>query len=662
LTIGDLHVERSLQTLTPAQHRYAVYLSLASWAAFPILMSQISREALGIHAFLSEFIRTFPRDQLEAAQPGTPLHYAIEYAAVFYGNCANYLGFGDTKFVPRVMKDDLVALVSPYPDIAAKLSPVVNAMYSLAPEELNLGYPPENTTCYYHPSDFTQSEQEGIDALMSAAKISFENTIVYRHADRYEVKTASIAVDPVGTPIGEFNGLPVFVTKGHFTDVLQKVNYWLRLARDCALNATEAEALTALIQHYETGNIADHIRYSEIWVRDSDPIIEHYHGFIESYRDPSGLRAEFESFVAAVDPVESRFLHGYVALANKVLPLLPNPPCYEREVFVVPSYNAINILTFCSSVTPIGINIPNYDEIRLTKGFKNVSLTNVLLASPLTVAQFPFMLDSQIPAFFENSARIKMFQVASHELYGHGSGKLFYRKDVEGKNVPDLLDPERVVTTYYGDGETYQTVFGGFGASYEECRAEATALYLSFKEEVLEFYQVPPEKRREFRLCSALDMLHKALAQLINYNPEARQWRQAHARARFAILRSLIIWGRGSVAVRAIDGRYKVIVDPDRLDAAEFAVANLLKHLNYYKAVRLPDQAQEFYGAITSLDDFWIDVRKQATELSTNRMIGCGGIVRKVGEGYELQRVREQPPSALDVAVSIVETVALALE
>jgi dipeptidyl-peptidase-3 len=259
--VGNLHTERTIASLTPAQLKYATYLSLAAWAGFPILLSQVSPESLFIHDFLSSFISSHPASALEAAstQAGTPLFYFLEYAAQFYYNGGNYLGFGDTKFIPRISKSDLESLIAPYPEVSAKFASVSEALYSEDPTTRTLGWPPKNQTAYYSPRDFAKEEGTAIDALLEAAKISVNNTVIAREAERYVVRTLSVVVDEVGVQIGTHNGLPVFVTKGWHSETLERVNHWLRLARDCALTPLEAEALTHLIAHNEGGDVQEHI-------------------------------------------------------------------------------------------------------------------------------------------------------------------------------------------------------------------------------------------------------------------------------------------------------------------------------------------------------------------------------------------------------------------
>lgn len=66
--------------------------------------------------------------------------------------------------------------------------------------------------------------------------------------------------------------------------------------------------------------------------------------------------------------------------SSLILNSLPVPSFLHRETFIPPTYKAIEIIAFVTSGMPIGINIPNYDEIRNTFGYKNVSLINVMSA------------------------------------------------------------------------------------------------------------------------------------------------------------------------------------------------------------------------------------------------------------------------------------------
>jgi dipeptidyl-peptidase-3 len=662
--VGDLHVDEILQSLSPAQQKYATYLSLATWSGFSILANQVSLEGGSIHSFLYDFLLQYPRAALEAASTAgpSPLSHLIDYAAVFYTNGGNYLGFGDSKFIPRITREELLSLVADYPSLRSKLDACIDSLYDIDPSSLHIGFHPGGATALYQPREFRQDEQKAVDALLQQANIGIENTIIHRLSDKYVVKQFSITIDEVGRKIGDVEGKPVYVTKGHESEALTKVVHWLKLARDSALNPGEIEMLNTLINHYETGDLREHIRYSELWVGDVDPVIENYHGFIETYRDPAGVRAEFESFVAALNPSESEFLHKFVSLSSTVLPLLPYPPCYERSNFIPPSYNAINLLTLCSSLTPAGINIPNYDEIRLNKGFKNVSLTNVTNSATITASKFPFLTDDVIPAFVAMAAKTGFLGVAAHELYGHGSGRLFTEADVANNAVPDIIFPGRFVTTFYAPGETFTAVFGACNGSYEECRAETSAMHLAFKDEVLDMYGVAPEDRQTFKFVFVLNKFHAAIRGLTMYVADVLQWKQPHSRARFAMLRAAIIWGRGAVAVRKIDGQYKLIVDQDKFDGIVDAIELLLKHLNYYKTARLPEQGREFYAALTSIDDFWMDVRKAASDVKTPRTIFAGSVVRKVGEEYTLVRCGGEKPTALDAALAIVESIKVALE
>jgi hypothetical protein len=74
-------------------------------------------------------------------------------------------------------------------------------------------------------------------------------------------------------------------------------------------------------------------------------------------------------------------------------------------------------------------------------------------------------------------------QVGLHELLGHGCGKILQETspgvyNFDHKNPPTSPITQKPITSYYKPGETWGSVFGGMGPSYEECRAESVAMSL----------------------------------------------------------------------------------------------------------------------------------------------------------------------------------------
>lgn len=76
------------------------------------------------------------------------------------------------------------------------------------------------------------------------------------------------------------------------------------------------------------------------------------------------VRAEYEGFVSIVNQEESKLLGNLVEKAEDIIKDLPWPKEFEIEKFSRPDFTSLEILAFACSGTPVGINIPNYDDIR----------------------------------------------------------------------------------------------------------------------------------------------------------------------------------------------------------------------------------------------------------------------------------------------------------
>ena len=128
------------------------------------------------------------------------------------------------------------------------------------------------------------------------------NTRVFKDGNTFEIRFASILTDS-DTEGNEFmktidsqelNGYKFVLSRGDYSPILKKVNKYLTEAQNRVLNETQNQMISHYIQHFLTGNVNHHKDGSRYWIKDKGPIVETYIGFIENYRDPAGMRAEFE--------------------------------------------------------------------------------------------------------------------------------------------------------------------------------------------------------------------------------------------------------------------------------------------------------------------------------------------------------------------------------
>ena len=141
---------------------------------------------------------------------------------------------------------------------------------------------------------------------MKSKALSPLNTRLFKlAANTYEVKIASCdsaSAKPIAA-LGEheFEGLRVIVSRGDFAKYMQDIVTSLEKAWLYAENDTQKRMIESYVTHFRGGDVEHHKEAMQSWIKDIGPVVETNIGYIETYLDPLGVRAEFEGFVAVVD-------------------------------------------------------------------------------------------------------------------------------------------------------------------------------------------------------------------------------------------------------------------------------------------------------------------------------------------------------------------------
>lgn len=412
----------------------------------------------------------------------------------------------------------------------------------------------------------TETDCKFVQEFLESIGVSALNTRVIKLNDTfYQILVCSYNS---GGKVYTYKDVKFSIIYGDFSSFMYKLVQNLKQAKEFAANDTQKEMLDHYIRHFITGDVNAHKDAQRSWIKDKGPIIETNIGFIEVYLDPMRVRAEYEGFVSIVDKEQSAKLNLLVERAEGIISNLPWPKEFEKEKFSKPDFTSLNVLAFACSGTPIGINLPNYDDIVQNEGFKNVDLGNCYPKPKAEYIQFVKPEDVELIAKYGNDALFVI--VALHELLGHGTGKLF-KKNKDGKfnfdtNLKHPLTGEPI-TKWYEDHETWGSKFGKLSSFYEECRADSVALYLSCFKESLEILLPGLESAWDDIVYAAwLEVVLGAVRGLIYYSTETNQFGQSHIGAAYAILQVLLEAGNDFVKVEegTKDGKPYVYLTMDR--------------------------------------------------------------------------------------------------
>lgn len=615
-----LEIETAFNGLTKQEKLYSHYLSQASWNGSLITFIQTSPESGPIFVLLLKFFseqdnNAFKETALKSGFSEDDLKALYIYAGGVFANAGNYKGFGDTKFIPNIEQnrlEELLALSPSWPEIKALWNMYKDIIYDLSPGKTCLGYNPLGTTTYLS-KNITPEDTEKVQNWLKSKKIECYNNRLFKFEEKnevvYEIRMASEEEKP---PLEYREGNITYkVTYGDYCPLMGLLADNLEKSVEFAANPTEQSMIKSYVQSFRTGSLDDHKTGSRYWIQDKGPTVETYIGFIETYRDPAGVRAEFEGFVAVVNKEMSRKFAYLVSNAESFLKLLPWDKEFEKDEFLKPDFTSLDVLTFAGSGIPAGINIPNYDDIRQTEGFKNVSLGNVIPAS-YQQSVTPFL--SKEDAELLQKWRVPAFelQVGLHELLGHGSGKLF-KKEADGTtNFPStLLDPltGKPPSPCYEPGDTYDSRFGPLSSSYEECRAEAVGLYLSLEPEVLKIFGHEGSQAEEVVYVNWLSLIWAGAGRGLEVWSPGRGWLQAHAQARYVISRVLIEAGVVKVTQPSEND---LLITLDRsaiMGAGKEAIGKFLLKLQIYKATGNIEEAEKMYNHYSTVEEPWLSWR-----------------------------------------------------
>ena len=328
-----------------------------------------------------------------------------------------------------------------------------------------------------YPSRLNQTA--GVDMIASSAGNYYEG-LTQKEVERFYNKM----IDPkdprpisygLNSKLVKKNGKifeQTYKIGGMYTEALEQVVYWLEKAEAVAEEPLKT-TIGLLIKYYKSGDLRDFDAFNISWVQDTQSNIDFVNGFTETYGDPLGFKASWESVVNFVDKAACERTKIISENAQWFEDHSPINPAYRKPVVKGVSAKVITVAMLggdCYPATPIGINLPNADWIRKEYGSKSVTIDNITYAYNKAAQGNGF--SEEFVLRDEDRERMKQWGKLSddlhtdlHECLGHGSGQL----------APG----------------TTGTELGSYSSTLEETRADLFALYYLGDEKLIEIGLIP---------------------------------------------------------------------------------------------------------------------------------------------------------------------------
>ena len=265
--------------------------------------------------------------------------------------------FGDLKFIPRIPEGELQKLASYTTAAKALYEQVKVSIYSTTPDSQNLlGFPDAGHISTYYPDspDITQMEIKGVNNFMIAKNLLPENTRLLKASCdgviEYHLLKASASTSPQSEdevleyilPEGEpLKGRRIKIIYGDHKKEMEAISEELDKAIEYAANDNQRHMLEQYSRSFRSGSGEAHKESQKYWVKDIGPKVEVNLGFIETYRDPAGVRGEWEGLVAMVNEERTKAFGELVRKAEQFIPRLPWGRDFEKDKFLKPDFTSL---------------------------------------------------------------------------------------------------------------------------------------------------------------------------------------------------------------------------------------------------------------------------------------------------------------------------------
>jgi len=465
-TVGDTAILQlyadDFSKLGKADRIKAYRLIQAALAGRDIYFDQNHRNALGIRRILEEIL----------AHPegiDAKLIAKIEsYAKLFWVNSCQYNERTKKKFVPKFTFDELCLATRKASGNGAEL-PAERGRKSV--QEYLKKYEKAIFDPDFEPLN-TNKNPQGKDDVITGSANNFYLGVTAADLEGFDEKYAlnsRIAKEnnKVVEQVYRAGSEKKKIGAGMYARQLAKVNGHLQKALPYA-NKAQKEAISHLIEYFKTGDSSEFDKYNIAWVTD-DSQVDAILGFVEVYKDPRGRKASFEGIVYCIDHKTTELMKKISQNAQLFEDRAPWDDKYKKTHVTFPAAHAVTVLLGTGDggpTIPLGINLPNSNELREKYGSKSVLLTNVLAATNGALDQKmteEFTCKEAKALLKKHSEEAENLHVALHEVLGHGSGK---------SNPKLKADPSFYIKEYY--------------STLEEARADLVALYTMFDPKLVE--------------------------------------------------------------------------------------------------------------------------------------------------------------------------------